>query len=50
MLPAVLGRVTVTRRWSVVPAVSVRFESATLLPISGDEASTVEVEPPHVYV
>jgi hypothetical protein len=34
VLPAALGKVTVTRRWSVEPAVSVRFESATLLPIS----------------
>ena len=38
------------RRWSVAPAVSVRFVSATLAADEALEASTEDVEPPHVYV
>src|SRR6188508_1623049 len=46
VLPAPLGSVSVTRRWSVAPAVVVpRFESARLLPITGREATTLEVVP-----
>ena len=38
-----------TRRWSVAPAVSEpRFDSASVLPITAREASTVEVVPLHV--
>jgi len=45
VLSALLGRVNVNRRWSVAPAVKVRFESAMLVPITAREASTVDVVP-----
>src|SRR5512144_2851142 len=51
VLPAPLGSVSVTRRWSVEPAVvALRFESARFVPITAREASTVDVVPPQVYV
>src|SRR5581483_4794667 len=50
-LPADDGSVRVARRWSVLPAeTDAMFERAIPAPITGREARTVEVVPPHVYV
>ena len=49
VLPAPLGSVSVTRRWSVAPAVvEPRFDSVRLLPITAREARTDELVPPQV--
>jgi hypothetical protein len=48
---AIVGSVSVTRRWSVEPVFNDASPlSAKLAPITGRVASTVLVVPPHVYV
>ncbi len=50
-MPAALGNVSVSRKWSVAPAVvEPRFESAIEDPMTARDARTDDVVPLHVYV
>ena len=51
VLLAVAGRVSVTRRWSVLPAViELMFDNAVLAPMTAVVARTEVVVPPQMYV